>query len=100
MNKRSWNESVLRVMLDKLDKGELINTMISIFNTVAEKDEDIEQITHVIVTYVQVKEIILGRDKLENYKEPHRTELQEELKKLGWKPLSINNLMMRLTKKE
>lgn len=95
---RSWNDSVLRVMLDKLSKDEIINALISIVNTVGEKDEDLKRITHMIVTHVQLREIVLGRDKLESYTEPHRTELEKELEKLGWK--SDKNLMLRITKKE
>jgi hypothetical protein len=91
---RSWNDSLLRVMLDKLSKGEIINALISIINTVGEKDEDLKQITHMIVTHVQLKEIVSGRDKLENYKEPYRTELKKELEKVD------KNLMLRITKKE
>jgi len=91
---RSWNDSLLRVMLDKLSKGEIINALISIINTVGEKDEDLKQITHMIVTHVQLKEIVSGRDKLESYEEPHRTELKKELEKVD------KNLMLRITKKE
>lgn len=95
---RSWNDSVLRVMLDKLSKDEIIGLLITTINAICEKDEDLKEVTHGIVTYIQVQEIILGKSKLEDYKEPHRTELQKELEKLGWK--SDKNLMLRITKKE
>lgn len=95
---KSWNDSVLRVMLDKLSKDEIIGLLITTINAICEKDEDLKKVTHGIVTYIQVQEIILGKSKLEDYTEPHQTELKKELEKLGWK--SDKNLMLRITKKE
>jgi len=98
---KSWNDSVLRVMLDKLSKDEIIGLLIMMINNICDKDENLKAITHGIVTYVQCKDIILGKSKLEDYEEPHRTELQKELEKLEsscWK--LDKNLMMRITKKE
>jgi hypothetical protein len=79
---RNGNNLMLYVMLNKLEKDQIIDSMITIINHICEEDEDLKRITHEIITCIQVKEIFLGRDKLEDYVEPHRTELRIELEKL------------------
>jgi len=72
----SWNDSVLRVMLDKLSKDEIIDLLISTIKMVCGDDEkSIKNVTHAIVCHAQCTEIMAGRSKLEEHQEPHKEEL-------------------------
>jgi len=77
-----WNESVLRIFLDKMSKDELVKTLIGAIKAVCGDDKEaLKRITKEIVTEVQVREIMAGKGKLEHYQEPHRTELANEVGK-------------------
>jgi len=85
---RSWNDSVLRVMLSKIPKNDIVDSFIAIINTICKEDKDLKEMTHVIVTYCQVYKLRMMNDEflkaeLDKYQEPHRTELIQELIKLG-----------------
>ena len=75
MPTREGNISVLRVMLDKLPKGEIIELSITLISTICDEEKDLTDITHTVVTYVQTNEILAGRSNLKDYQEPHREEL-------------------------
>jgi hypothetical protein len=66
-------------MLDKLPKEELIENLIIIFETVCNDDEKLRDLTHLIVTEIQVREILMGRSDIKDYEEPHRSELKKRL---------------------
>jgi hypothetical protein len=83
---RSWNDSVLRVMLDKLSKSELIEDMIATINSICKEDKHLKAITHFVTTQCQVVELsrLSGKQlkmELDKYEEPHKTELKKELEK-------------------
>ena len=72
----------LRFFLEKLPVDELIDSLITtILAVVGDDDKTLENLVHTLVTHIQAREIIAGRGKLENYEEPHRTELKAEVKK-------------------
>jgi len=72
----SWNDSVLRVMLNKLSKDEIIDLLISSIKTICGNDEkSLKDITHAIVCHAQCTDIMAERSRLNDYEEPHRKEL-------------------------
>jgi len=87
---REWNLEILDYFLRKLPPDELVDCLKSaILAVVGDDDKALKDITHSIVTYVQVKEIIAGTSKLEDYNEPHRSELKEEIEKLNPKAKAL-----------
>jgi len=82
-SRRDWNKSVLRVFLRKLPSDEVIDHFISIIDHICEKDEDFDQITHSIVTHVQVKDILSGTSNLSGYEPKRKLELFKELLKFS-----------------
>ena len=87
---REWNLEILDYFLRKLPPDELVDCLkTTILSIVGDDDKALKDITHTIVTHVQVKEIIAGREKLENYTEPHRSELKEEIEKLNPKAKAL-----------
>jgi len=91
-----WNDSILRVMLDKLSKRQIIDLLVSMINSFCGDDkEDLKRITQVIVCYGQCTDIVAGGSRLEDYEESHRGELFAELlsdilqKKLDDKVVSV-----------
>jgi len=80
---RSTSNSILRVMLKNLPKEELIENLIGVINSICETEEDLKRMRHHIITYVHARKIILGKSKLEDYEEPHRSELEEIVKRVG-----------------
>jgi hypothetical protein len=84
---KSWNDSVLRVMLDKLSKSEIIELLITNIKVVCGDDEKhLKHVTHEIVCHVQCTEILAGRNKLEDYEPPHRKELFTRLISMLYSP--------------
>jgi len=81
---RDWNNSVLRMILGKLSKDEIITCLIGAINAICTEDKTLKEVSHGIITQIQVQEIMAERDKLENYKEPHRSELKKELERRKW----------------
>lgn len=76
MSSHSQNDEILRVMLDKLSKSEIIDLLIANINAVCGDDEKhLKHVTHEIVCHAQCTEILAGRSKLEEYEEPHKKEL-------------------------
>lgn len=76
MSGETWNDSILRVMLEKLSKSEVIELLIVNIKVVCGDDEKhLKEVTHEIVCHAQCTEILAGRLKLEEYQEPHRREL-------------------------
>jgi hypothetical protein len=81
---REWTVEKLDYYLRKFTPDELVDCLKSaILVIVGDNDKALKDITHSIVTYVQVREIIAGKEKLEDYKEPHRSELKKEIEKLN-----------------
>lgn len=74
---------VLRFFLEKLPKDELIDSLLTVVNSLTEGDEKFyQEISHDIITLIQAREILEGKNSLEGYSEPHKTELAEMTKKL------------------
>lgn len=74
------NDEILRVMLGKLSKEEIIDLLITNIKVICGDDEKhLRDVTHAIVCHVQCTEILAGRSRLEAYQEPHRMELFTEL---------------------
>jgi len=82
-SRRDWNKSVLRVFLRRLPFDEVIDDFISIIDHVCEKDEDFDQITHSVVTHVQMREILSGTSDLSGYEPKRKLELFKELLKFS-----------------
>lgn len=63
-------------MLDKLQKGEIIDLLIHTIKVICGDDEKhLKDITHTIVCHAQCTEIMAEKGRLEDYEEPHRKEL-------------------------
>lgn len=77
---RSWRIDVMRHFLDKVPKHEIIEALIKVISTICENDKDFDKLTHNVITHIQAREIIAGRSNLEDYQEPHRSELEKEIK--------------------
>ena len=84
MSKRERKLDVLRYFLRKLPVDELVDSLITVIKlVVGDDDKALEDISHIMVTHIQAREIIAGRSKLESYTEPHRSELKAEIEKLN-----------------
>jgi len=81
--KRKWKFEILEYFLRKLPQDELIGCIKTLISSICgDDDKALEDLTHTIVTYVHAREIIAGKSKLENYEEPHRTELKKMIESL------------------
>jgi hypothetical protein len=58
---------------------ELVDTILSIINHTFKDDKALDEAVHEMLTFLQVNRIIDGKDKLEDFPEPHRTELRNIL---------------------
>lgn len=85
MPDREWDKSVLRVFLVKLPFDEVVQHFITLVDQLCgDKDEDFHRITHDIVTYVQVRELLNGtKPNLEGYEPKRKVELFKELLKFS-----------------
>jgi len=88
MTKGPLNEGVLKVMLNYLNKDELIENYISALNSILKtlkaNDKLVKDLTHEIVTYCQLVHLSRTpvdkrKEELDKYKEPHRSELYKRL---------------------
>lgn len=82
---RDWKKSVLRVFLRKMPFDVVIDNFISMVDHLCgEDDEAFTKITHEIVTYVQVRELLNGtKPNLEGYVPKRKLELFKELLKFS-----------------
>jgi hypothetical protein len=84
MPTREWNLDVLRYFLRKLPVDELVDSLITVIESVVgDDDKALKDISHLIVTNIQAREIIAGRSKLESYTEPHRGELKKYIDEIN-----------------
>lgn len=79
---RSTSNSILRVMLKEFPKEEIIENMIAIINVICNTEEDLKKVRHLIIIHAHARKVFHEKSKLEDYEEPHRTEVKEEVEKL------------------
>ena len=67
----------MRIYIEELPRAELVDAILRIVSSICTTDEELDQLTHEMLTFMQVNKIITGKAKLEDFAEPHRTELKK-----------------------